>query len=59
MSYILLPPGCETSKHYFPPSGGPCVVSIKNAPGNITPYLCFLHPVGYAGHVVHSGASGV
>jgi hypothetical protein len=51
--------GSETSTHYFSCSSGPGVVSIKNAPRHITLNLCFLHPVGYAGHAVHFGASGV
>jgi hypothetical protein len=34
------------------------VVSIKSASGHITLNLCFLHPVGSAGHVGYSGASG-
>jgi hypothetical protein len=34
------------------------VISIKNAQGEITPNLFFLHPVGSAGHVVHFDASG-
>jgi hypothetical protein len=30
----------------------------KSASGHILPNLCFLHPEGSAGHIVHSGASG-
>jgi hypothetical protein len=35
------------------------VGSINSTPGHITSNLCFLHPVGSAGHVVHSSASGL
>jgi hypothetical protein len=30
--------------------GGPGTVSIKIAPGDVTPTLCFLHLVGSTGH---------
>jgi hypothetical protein len=68
-------PGCETSTYKFSFSGGPGVISIKSALFFIhawawygfdinrarTHYdeLVLLYPVGYAGHVVHSGASMV
>jgi hypothetical protein len=42
---------------FFSCSGGPVAVSIKRAAGHVTPNLYFLHPVGSAGHIVHSGAS--
>jgi hypothetical protein len=34
-------PGCETSTHYFPCSGGPGLDPIKSTPRHITPNLCF------------------
>jgi hypothetical protein len=39
---------------YFLCSGGTGVDSIKRTSGHVTPNLCFLHPVGSAGHVMHS-----
>jgi hypothetical protein len=50
--------GCEMLVHYFSSSGEPGAVSRKTALGQVTSNLCFLHPVGSAGHVVHFGASG-
>jgi hypothetical protein len=44
--------------HYFSCSGGPGSVSIKSTPGHVITNLCFLRPVVYADHIVHSGASG-
>jgi hypothetical protein len=55
-SCIPVRPGSETLTHYFSCSGGHGAVSIKNAPEHVMAHLC-LHPVGSAGHVVHSGAS--
>jgi hypothetical protein len=34
-------PGCEMSMHYFSCSGGSGAISIKSAPGDVTPNLCF------------------
>jgi hypothetical protein len=45
--------GCETSMHYFSYSNGTGTDSIKS----IYTELVFFHLVGYACHVVHSGAS--
>jgi hypothetical protein len=33
--------GCETLRHYLSCSGGPEVISIKSAPGHVTPNLSF------------------
>jgi hypothetical protein len=35
------------------------MVSIKRAQGHVMQNVCFLQPVGSAGHVVHLGASTV
>jgi hypothetical protein len=51
-------PGHEMPMHYFSYSSGTGTDSIKSALGHVTPNLRFLHSVGSAGHVVHSGASG-
>jgi hypothetical protein len=44
--------------HYFSCSGGPSAVSLKSTRGHITPNLCVLHSVGFAGRVMQSSASG-
>jgi hypothetical protein len=41
MCCIPVHTGHETSTHYFSCSGGPIAVSIKSAPGHVTPNLCF------------------
>jgi hypothetical protein len=47
------------STHYFSSSDGTGMDSAKIMLGHVTPNLCVLHPVEYAGHVVHSSASGL
>jgi hypothetical protein len=44
--------------HHFLCSGVPGVDPTRRMTGHITLNLCFTHLVQYAGHVVHSGASG-
>jgi hypothetical protein len=39
-------------------NSGPSTDSTKGTLGHVTRELVFLHPLGYAGHTVHSGASG-
>jgi hypothetical protein len=51
--------GRETSMHYFSYLGGPGVVSIKKHVETCYAELVLLHPGGFAGLVVHSGATGV
>jgi hypothetical protein len=51
-------PRHETSTHYFSCSGGTGTDSTNSALGHVTLNLCCLNPVGYAGHIVHSVASG-
>jgi hypothetical protein len=50
--------GCEISMHYFSCLGGRGAVS-KNSVGKHYVELMFLHLVGSAGHIGHSGASGL
>jgi hypothetical protein len=52
-------PELETSMHYFSCSDGPGTFSIKSVLGHVMPNFVFLHLVGSAGHVVHSGAIGL
>jgi hypothetical protein len=44
--------------HHFLCSGVPGAGPTRRMTGHITLNLCFTHLVQYAGHVVHSGASG-
>jgi hypothetical protein len=50
-------PRRETSMHYFSCLAGTGTDMIKSTPGIRYAELMILHPVGYVGHVVHSGAS--
>jgi hypothetical protein len=49
--------GLKMPIHYFACSCGPDTVFIKSALGHFMPNLCFAS-VRYAGHIVHSVASG-
>jgi hypothetical protein len=51
-------PGCEMSTHSFTLGWAQCRFHKKRA-GPRYAEIVFLHPFGYVGHVVHSGASGV
>jgi hypothetical protein len=57
MLCILVHLGREMSTHYFSCLGGPGAVSIKSAATRYAK-LVFLHPLGYAGHVVYYGMFG-
>jgi hypothetical protein len=46
----------QTSMQFFSCSVGHGPVSTKSASGHVTLNLCFVHPVGSAGHVAHSYA---
>jgi hypothetical protein len=54
---ILVRLGRETLTHYFSCSRGTSTETTKSASGHVALNLCVLHPVGYVGHEVHSGAS--
>jgi hypothetical protein len=45
--------------HHFSCSGGIALYSRKSETGHVMLNLCFFHPVGFVGHVVHCGASSV
>jgi hypothetical protein len=51
-------PWREYLTHYFSCSGGPDADSTESTLGHVTLNLFFLHPMGSAGHVVHSRGFG-
>jgi hypothetical protein len=51
-----VPPGHEIEMHYFSCLGGTGAVSIKSTSGYVEHVILQLE--GYAGHVMHFGASG-
>jgi hypothetical protein len=52
-------PWRETLTYFFSFSGVTGTDSGKSASRHVMPNVCFFHLLGYAGHIVHSGASGV
>jgi hypothetical protein len=55
---ILVRLGHKTLRYYFTYLGWDWHGYDKMCTGTRYPEHVFLHPVGYAGHVVHYGASG-